>query len=115
MTLVVVVLIMTLAATCASFWLPLSAPPPITEPFDTSKPPKSPAITELPQLPLPPPQPTLQSPFTTSNEPFKALKPSKSAPKLPPKLPSPPIELPPIELLLIHQPPQPLPPPPPPL
>ncbi|XP_042465588.1 36.4 kDa proline-rich protein-like [Zingiber officinale] len=111
MALVVVVPMMTLVATCASFWHTLSAPPPITEPFDASKPPKSSPITELPQLPLPPPPPTLLSPLTASNEAFKAPKPAKLAPKLPPKSPSPPIELPPIELPPIQLPPQPLPPP----
>ncbi|XP_042455603.1 leucine-rich repeat extensin-like protein 3 [Zingiber officinale] len=110
MTLVVVVLMMTLAATCASFWLPLSVAPLITEPFNASKPPMLLLITELPQLPLPPPLPTLLSPHTASNEPFKAPKPVKSVPKLPSKPPSPLIELSPIQL-----PPQPLPPPPPPL
>ncbi|XP_042455606.1 36.4 kDa proline-rich protein-like [Zingiber officinale] len=108
MALVVVVLMMTLIATCASFWLPLTAPLPITEPFYASKPPKSPPITELPQLPLPPPPPTLQPPLTASNEPFKALKHSKSATKLPPNPSSPSIEL-----LPIQQPTQQLPPPPP--
>ncbi|XP_042455605.1 classical arabinogalactan protein 9-like [Zingiber officinale] len=110
MALVMVVLMKTLAAACTSFWLPLSAPPPITEPFDVSKPRKSPPITELPQLPLPPPPPTFLSPITASNEPFKAPKPVKSAPKLPSKPPSPSIELPPIQLT-----PQPLTTPPPPL
>ncbi|XP_042465583.1 proline-rich receptor-like protein kinase PERK9 [Zingiber officinale] len=115
MTLVMVVLMKTLAATCASFWLPLSAPPPITEPFDVSKPPKSPPITELPQLPLPPPPSTFLSPITTSNEPFKAPKPAKSSPMWPSKPPSPSIEPSLIEMSPIQLPPQPLVPPPPPL
>ncbi|XP_042465586.1 proline-rich receptor-like protein kinase PERK2 [Zingiber officinale] len=110
MTLVMVVMMKTLAATCGSLWLPLSAPPPITELFDVSKPPKTPPITELPQLPLPPPPPTFLSPITASNEPFKAPKSAKSTPKLPSKPPSPSIEPPPIQLPL-----QPLAPPPPPL